>query len=260
MKKIATFASAAALSVASLSANAWRGTPYGPCGMTKEQQQAMMEQQAKVIEQMTAARRKMAEQMAAQHAQMIKQMQEKPMDPMTMSVPGAGDPWGDMGPWADMGPWDLANPWSDMSAPEFPTMPEMPSIGQMPEYPTMPEMYEPFGPSATDMPQPSLPPVMQGRYSDLEAYRAKVLEESKARREEAMKKMTERRKEILANRYAHPHRYSHPFAHPYSEMFEAPEMPAVPLQVAPKTEPTAPNAPAAPAVKSGPSPVAEASP
>jgi len=139
-------------------------------------------------------------------------------------------------------------------------MPEMPSFGQMPEYPAMPEMPEPLGPSTMDMPQPPLPSFMQGRYADLDAYRAKVLEESQARREEAMKLMAERRKKILANRFSRPHRYSRPFVHPYSEMLKAPDVPAASPQAAPPTEPVSPDASPAPTAESAPTPVAEAVP
>ena len=51
MKKISTVASAAALAVASLSASAWWAAPYGPYGMTEEQQKAIQAQQQAMIEQ-----------------------------------------------------------------------------------------------------------------------------------------------------------------------------------------------------------------
>ena len=45
MKKIATLASAAALTAASMTVSAWWGAPYGPYGLTEDQQKAMQEQQ-----------------------------------------------------------------------------------------------------------------------------------------------------------------------------------------------------------------------
>jgi len=245
MKKIATLASATALAVVSVSADAWWGAPYGPYGVSEEQQQALMKQQIQAREQMVAAYRQMAEQMAARRAQMAERFQQQGKDPMAMGFPGAMDPWDDMGPWGgmdpwgDMGswdnmgpwgamdPWGTGSPWGDMSTPEFPSLPGMPSFGQMPKYPEMPE------PSAMDMPQPPVPADMQGRYAELDAYRTKVMEESKARHEKAVKEMTERRKEIAANRLAYLHRYSRPFMYPHTRTSRASEKPAFAPQATP---------------------------
>ena len=73
-----------------------------------------------------------------------------------------------------------------------------------------------------DMPM-TQPPHVQARYAVMQAQRAKAMEESKARRDKAMKEMTERRKEMEANRFARPHRYARPFASPYAMMAKAPE-------------------------------------
>ncbi len=102
MKKIATIASAVALTATSLSASAWWGC--NPCAMTEEQQQAMAQQQTKAREQMMAAQRWMAEQMAAQRAEMTKRMQAQGVDPMTMGFPGTMGPEGTHGSRRDQGP------------------------------------------------------------------------------------------------------------------------------------------------------------
>ncbi len=231
MKKIATLASAIALAVTSLSAGAWWGGPCTPCGMTQEQQQAMAQQQTKAREQMMAAQRRLAEQMAARQAEMAKHMQTQGVDPTTMGFPG-GDPWG------------TANPWDDMAMPEYPTMPAMP------EPPSMPAIPEPF---SMDMPQPPIPGFMRDRYAELEAYRSKMVEESKARRDRTTKEIAERRRKIEANRLTRPHRYSRPpFRSPYTRMTTTPEIPASMSQTAPAVK--------VPAQVSGTAPAPEATP
>lgn len=230
MKKILTLASAVALAAASVSASAWWGGPCTPYGMTQDQQQALAQQQTKAMERMMAAHRQRAEQMAAQQAQAVKRMQAQGMDPMAMGFPGTMDPRDNMGP---MDPWD-------MSMPEYPTMPTMP------EYPTMPTMPEPF---PTNMPQPPVPAFMQDRYAELEAYRARILEESKARHDKMTRRMAERRRKIEADRFTHPYRSTHAFIPPRTRMTKTPEKPAtkpqtvtvpagVPTALVPKAAPT----------------------
>jgi len=227
MKTIASLASAGALAAFSLAAHAWWGVPYGPCGTTEEQQRSMTEQQAKAMEQMMAYQRQMAEQMAPQMAPWGADERRGggPSDPFAMGYPGGMGPWGNMdmpefpamGDMPSFGPMSSLPPLPDMPGfgpygrthdfPSFdspygqaPEMPDMPAFGGMPEYPGFPEVPEP---DLGYLPQPSLPPFMQGRYAAIEAHRAKVLEEAQARREKA----AERRREIEANRFARPHRY-----------------------------------------------------
>lgn len=261
MKKIATIASVAALAVASASASAWWGAPYGSYSMSEDQRQAMLKQQTKAMEQMMAAHR----QMAQHQAQMVKQMQNRGIDPMIMGFPGA------MGPWSDMGvPEFPATP--DMpafsQAPDFPTMPEIPAFGQVPDFPTMPEIPafgqmseyptipERPGPFAMDMPQPPLPAHWQSRYAAMEAQRVKVMKESKARHEKAMAEMSERRKEIEANRFAHPHRYVRPIMPAYTKLAKTSTIPAPEPQATPSVESPAPviEATPTPAIETAPAP------
>jgi len=201
MKKILTLASAAALAAVSVSAGAWWGVPCIPQGLTQDQQQAMAQQQTKAMERLMAAQRQRAEQMAAQQAQAAERMKTQGIDLRTMGFPAAMAPRNDRGPWKD--PWNTANSW-DMSGPKYPTMPAMP---------TMPE------PFPMDGSQPSVPAFMQDRYAELEAYRARILEESKARRDKMTREMTERRRQLEANRPTHrPYRPTRSFTSPRTGM------------------------------------------
>ena len=263
MKKIATIASAVALTATSLSASAWWGC--NPCAMTEEQQQAMAQQQTKAREQMMAAQRWMAEQMAAQRAEMTKRMQAQGVDPMTMGFPGTMGPEGTRDPW-----WGTAGPWDDMGMPEYPTMPPMPEPPSMPAIP---------GSFSMEMPQPPVPTFMRDRYAELEAHRSRIMQESKTRRDKTIKEIAERRREIEANRPTHPHRYGRSVRSPYLRMTTTPEVPAstpqttpavkAPTQVggtapAPEATPTpvtaTTQAPVAPAVPVAPVPTPETTP
>jgi len=240
MMKIATLASVAALAAASMSASAWWTAPYGPCGMTEDQQKAMQEQHQAMIEQQNKAMERM---MTAQQAGMAKRMQERDVDRMTMGFPGGMDPWGEM---------------SMPETPAFGQIPEIPGFGQMPEMPgfgQMPDMSTPYG---MDMPMAYIPPHVQARHAAIQTQRAKAMEELKARRDRTMKEMAERRKDMEANRFARPSRYGHSFASPYTMTAKAPEMPAAAPQAAPAVE--APVVEAAPAPAAGAVPVAPAAP
>jgi hypothetical protein len=259
MKKIATLASAVALCTVSVSASAWWGAPYGVYGLTEDQQRAMAEQQTKAMEQMMAAQQQMAKQMAARRADVAERMQAQGVDPTdatAMGFPGTLDPWGDMGlgsamgPWGDMCPWGSTmdpwadrGPWGEMSMPGYPAMPEMRDFDMMPGA-------EPFTPQ---MPQPPVPAFMKSRYSDLDAYRARIMEESSARREEAMRRMAERRKKITMHRHIPPYGYARSLM-PHPGTAKATEMRAYAPQEATAAKVTAP------AVEAPPAPVATAAP
>ena len=287
MKKIATLASAVALTAVSVSASAWWGAPYGVYGLTEDQQRAMAEQQTKAMEQMMAAQQQMAKQMAARRADMAERMQAQgaaPTDATAMGLPVTRDPWGDtgpwsamdpwnemgpwgdmgpwgstmgpwgdmgpwgstMGPWGDMGPWGAAAPWGDMSMPGYPPMSGVRDFDMVPES-------EPFTP---EMPQLSGPAFMNSRYSDLDAYRARIMEESRARREEAMKRMAERRKKIAMHRHIPPYGYARSLMPQYPGTAKVPEM----RPYAPPGASAAKVTAAAPAVEEPPAPVATDAP
>jgi len=240
MKKIVTLASAVALAATSLSAGAWWGVPC----MTQEQQQAMAQQQTKVREHMMATQRRLAEQMAARQtemAKMAKLIRTQGVDPMTGGFSGTPDPLGT--PLSSIDPWGAASPWGDMGMPEYPNMPAMPKP------PSMPAMPEPF---AMDMPQPPVLNFMRGRYAELEAYRSKIMKESKARRDKKAEEIAKRREEIEANRLTRLHRYGRPSRPPYMGMTTAPEIPASVSQTAPAIR--------APAQVGGTAPASEATP
>jgi hypothetical protein len=225
MKTILTFASAAALAAATLSANAWWAVPYQPCNApTAEQQKAMTEQQKafaqkrqQAFEQMMAAQRKMAEQMAAQQAEMVKRAKANGYAPAADSF--FAGPWGNdrvgASPWGDdafndFGPMGaeppFANPWAEGPFAGEPKMPQAPTFPDMP------------APPAMDVGQPPVPAFVNDHYAAMEAQRAKLIEESKARHDKAMKEMNERREKLLA-RYTS----ARPFMMPYGSAAKAPE-------------------------------------
>jgi hypothetical protein len=280
MKKIATLASAVALTAVSVSASAWWGAPYSVYGLTEDQQRAMAEQQTKAMEQMMAVQQQMAKQMAARRADMAERMQAQgadPTDAMAMGFPVTRDPWGDMGPWSamdpwndmgpwgamgpwgstmgpwgDMGPWgSTMDPWADMGPWGDMSMPGYPAIAEMRDFNMMPGS-EPFTP---EMPQPPVPAFMNSRYSDLDAYRARIMEESSARREEAMKRMAERRRKIAMHRHIPPYGYARYLMPQYPGTAKASGTHAYAPQDASAAKVTA-----APAVEAPPAPVATAEP
>jgi len=217
-KKIATLAFAVALTATSLSAGTWWSVPC----ITQEQQQAMAQQQINVRERMMAAQRWQAKQIAARQAEMAKRLRTQGVDPVTRGFPGTMDPLGT--PPISMDPWDAADPWGDIG---------------MPEYPNIPAMPEPF---SMHRPQPPIPSFMRDRYAELEAYRARMMEESKARRDEKTKEIAKRRKEFEANRFTHPRHYGRPFQPPYPKMTMTPEMSASTPQATPAVKtPTQPS-------------------
>jgi len=233
----------------------------------------MREHQTKAMERMMAAHRQMAEQMASRQAEIAKRMQEQGINPMSIGFPGEVGPWGD----TDMPEMPDMPAFGQMpEMPGFGQMPEMPAFGQMPdmpampEFPAMPEMPAPYG---MDMPMAHVPPHVQARYAAMQAQRAKVMAESKARRDRALEEMTERRKEMEANRFTRPHRFARPFSSPHSLLAKAPavqvpgpkaepvvDAPAVEAAPAPSPAPAVETAPAAPSVQPTLAPSADAAP
>jgi hypothetical protein len=131
-------------------------------------------------------------------------------------------PWGDDA-FNDFGPMGaeppFANPWAEGPFAGEPKMPEAPTFPDMSapfaDMPTFPEMPEPYG---MDVGQPPVPAFVNHHYAAMEAQRAKLIEESKARHDKAMKDMNERREKLLARYTSAP-----PVMMPYGPATKAPE-------------------------------------
>lgn len=194
MSKLIQVASAIALATTT---GALFAAPPQALGMTQEQQQAMVEQQSKAMEQAIAAQRQFIEQRAANFRPLTRHpfaadhsFPEVPPMPEFGQYPNRPD----MPPMPEFGQYPAMPEMSGAPAMERPAMPEfgqypnrppMPEFGQ---YPSMPEM-----PAFPAMDRPALPESFNARVKEMDAQRAQARQQMEERRA-AMKSMREQRR------------------------------------------------------------------
>ncbi|MGB5833226.1 MAG: hypothetical protein WBG92_14700 [Thiohalocapsa sp.] len=216
MKKLILSSSAAALTIATMTASAWLNTPgyvgpYAPAvaapAMTAEQQQAMVDHQQAIAEQQAAAMQKMVDDQ--------RKFAEQWAEEMSKNAVAQAKPWAAPGmpPVGVYGERPAMPRMPDFPAfgkrPAMPQMPEFPAFSERPAMPQMPE-FPAFGerPAMPQMPEfpsfverPSLPEfqgmaVPEIEFPGVPRYNASV-EDRKAQfeaiRAEAMQRFDARR-------------------------------------------------------------------